>query len=77
MIEFISISVVSSPSIAESCSWYPWMPFVHMLSIAIFIGVAGIITMFGTVEFDLAPFPPLRILLHGAIVFMLVLSLEP
>ena len=59
MIKFISISVVSTLGVANCRSWYPWVPLVNVLAIAIFIRVTGVVTMLGTVEFHLIPFPPL------------------
>ena len=70
MINLVRISAVSTLGVAQGCSWYPWMPFVHMLAIAVFIGVTGIVTMLGTVEFDLVPFLPLGIFLHAALILI-------
>ena len=65
MVEFISMSSVSSLCVGDGRTWCPWVSFVHVLAIAVFIRVAGVEAMLGAAEFNLVTFLPLGIFFHA------------
>ena len=56
MVELVSACIISAFGVGWCSTRYPWMSFVQMLAIAVFVGVAGVETMLRTVEFCLVPF---------------------
>ena len=61
MVELVGKRIASAFRIGWCSAWDPWMTFVHMLAVAVFIGVTGVEAMFGAVELDLVPFSSLCI----------------
>ena len=61
MVEPVSKSIASAFGVGWCSAWYPWVAFIHMLAVAVFIRVAGVEAMLGAVEFDLVPFSSLCI----------------
>ena len=70
MIELVSMSGVSPFGVGWSGTWNPWMPFVCMFAVAVFVRVAAVEAMLGATEFHLMP--PLfgGIFLHGLLVLV-------
>ena len=46
MIEFVSKGSASAHGIGCSCTWDPWVTFVDVLVVAVFVGVADVESVF-------------------------------
>ena len=68
VIELVGRSIATAFGVGQSCPRHPWMAFVHMLVVAVFVWVAGVEPMLWAVEFNLVPFLPLGVFLHVLLV---------
>ena len=70
VIELVSMSGVSPFGVGWSGTWNPWMPFVCMFAVAVFVRVAAVEAMLGATEFHLTPPLSGGIFLHGFLVLV-------
>ena len=59
MVEPISKCIASAFGVCWCSAWDPWMAFIHMLAVAVFVLVACVEAMLGAIKFDLVPFSSL------------------